>query len=71
VSWEDTTCPCGDRKARETMLCAACEEYLKDHPAMKCFRDTTNPQGGRRHSAIILLSCARARKRHQAQGGAR
>lgn len=63
MSYEDTNCVCGERKELETLLCAACAEHLKDHPAMKYLRDTTNPTGGRRHSAIVLLACARARKR--------
>lgn len=67
MSWEDTNCPCGDRKERETMLCKSCEDYLASHPAMKHFRDTECPVAGRRHAAIVLLTCARSRKRHQAR----
>jgi hypothetical protein len=67
MSWEDTDCPCGGKKERETMLCRECETYLADHPAMKHFRDEQCPPAGRRHAAIVLLTCSRSRKRHQAK----
>ena len=67
MSWEDTNCPCGGKKERETMLCRECETYLADHPAMKHFRDEQCPPAGRRHAAIVLLTCSRSRKRHQAK----
>lgn len=63
MSYENTNCPCGGKKPTDTMLCAECETALADHPAMKWFKDTKEPVESRRHSAIILVTAARQRKR--------
>ncbi len=70
MSYEDTNCPCGDRKPTDTMLCDACMEYLKDHRAMAEFQSGAAVES-RRHAATILLSLARGRKRRMANAPAR
>jgi hypothetical protein len=63
MSYEDTNCPCGHRKERDTMLCADCMTAFKDHPSMKGFlnADGTWSIPARRQSAIILVTLARKR----------
>ena len=68
MSYEDTSCPCGGKKERETMLCNDCEQYLADHPAMAVFKDKSNSNESRRHAAMILLTLARKRKSNLARG---
>ena len=63
MSYEDTNCPCGGTKERETMLCKECMEALKDHPCMKGFLSSTESTQSRRHDAIVLVSLAARRKR--------
>lgn len=65
MSYEDTNCPCGDRKPTDTMLCDACMEDLKDRREMAIFR-SAEPVESRRHAATILLALARGRKRRMA-----
>ena len=62
MSWENEVCPCGGRKARETMLCERCREALADTYEMAVFSDETADHGQRRAAAIRLLSMARRRK---------
>lgn len=64
MSYEDTKCPCGDKKPTDTMLCDACVEYMKDHPSMVTFRSDAEIHD-RRHAALVLLTLARGRKRRQ------
>lgn len=63
MSYEDTNCPCGGKKLRETMLCADCETAFASHPSMKVFKDETYSLDARRHAAIVLLTLSRKRKR--------
>jgi hypothetical protein len=65
MSYEDTKCPCGDRKPTDTMLCDACLDDLKDRREMATFR-SAEPVEYRRHAATILLELARGRKRRMA-----
>lgn len=62
MSWENEVCPCGGRKARETMLCERCREALADTYEMAVFSDETADHGQRRAAAIRLLSMARRRE---------
>ena len=43
MSYEDTNCPCGDNKERDTMLCATCMETFKDRREMKTFLNGNEP----------------------------
>ncbi len=62
MSYEGTTCPCGGKKAPNTMLCDGCMTEFKDHPAMASFTDKKNDVEIRRHAALTLLTLARGRK---------
>lgn len=64
MSYEDTNCPCGGTKERETMLCKECMEALKDHPCMRGFLDARQSTQSRRHDAVVLVTLA-ARRKHQ------
>ena len=64
MSYEDTNCPCGDRKERETMLCAACMADMIDHPSMRVFQSAA-PVEDRKYAATVLLTLARGRKRRE------
>lgn len=62
MSYEGTKCPCGGKKASNTMLCNGCMTAFANHPSMKVFLDTNADREARRHSAMILLEMARVRK---------
>jgi hypothetical protein len=66
MSYENTSCPCGDKKPTDTMLCDGCETTFADRYETKAMRDTTLPVESRRHAAIVLVTLARSRKRHGA-----
>lgn len=59
MSYEDTNCPCGGKKERDTMLCDRCESDLAQHPSMPVFKNLENALESRRHAAIVLLSLSR------------
>jgi hypothetical protein len=63
MSYEDTKCPCGDKKPVDTMLCDVCMETFKDRKEMGFFKDGNEPVESRRHAATILLALSRGRKR--------
>lgn len=59
MSYENTECPCGGKKERDTMLCNACFTELDGHPAMKIFKDAEARVESRRHADVILISCSK------------
>jgi hypothetical protein len=63
MAFDDTKCPCGDKKLTDTLLCDACETAFANHPSMRVFKDFTVTDAGRRHAAIVLVTMARGRKR--------
>jgi hypothetical protein len=63
MSYEDTHCPCGDRKPTDTMLCDVCLADLAARREMMIFKDGTQDMESRRHAASILLTLSRSRKR--------
>jgi hypothetical protein len=63
MSYENTSCPCGGRKERETMLCAPCIAATEGTIEAAVMHDTTRTWQTRRNAAIRLI--AMARKRHQ------
>lgn len=63
MSFENNLCPCGGKKERETMLCAACESKFAGHPSMAAFKNHDLPVTARRHAAEVLISLARCRNR--------
>lgn len=62
MSYEGTTCPCGDKKQANTMLCTSCMDAFANHPSMAVFQNTNGDREQRRHAAMILLELARSRK---------
>ena len=63
MSYDDTRCPCGDRKPTDTMLCDACVSHLQARREMAIFRSPDDDVQYRRHAAVVLLALARGRKR--------
>ena len=66
MSYENTACPCGGRKERETMICADCADYIESTNAafdLSRLKDHTFPVGTRRGMAIRVLTISRNRKR--------
>lgn len=63
MAYEDTNCPCGGKKARETMLCPACQQEFAQRREMAGFQNETAGFEYRRHCAIALLGMARRRSR--------
>ena len=63
MSYENTNCPCGGRKERETMLCSTCVAYTAATIEAAVMSDASRTWQTRRNAAIRLI--ATARKRHQ------
>jgi hypothetical protein len=63
MSYENTSCPCGDKKPTDTMLCDACLTSFAGRRELTDMRDSTMPVEWRRNAAIILLQLARSRNR--------
>ena len=61
MAYDDTHCPCGGHKLRETMLCDPCEAHLADRPENLIMRDPLTTWEGRRSAAIRLIALARKR----------
>lgn len=66
MAFEDTHCPCGDSKERETMLCAKCEECFAATTESAVLRRDDYALELKRSAAIRLLNLARKRKRQSA-----
>lgn len=62
MSYENTECPCGDKKDRDAMLCSKCLAEFADHPSMKIF-NSDQPAATRRFAAIVLLALSRKRNK--------
>jgi hypothetical protein len=65
MSYENTKCPCGGSKQRETMICQACTDHLSgtNPHEIKGYQDSANHSAeSRRNMAIRLLAAARRRK---------
>ena len=65
MSYENTNCPCGGKKERETLICAKCEETFADTYELRVVKEATADICYRRSSAIKLLSMARRRNRRE------
>lgn len=63
MSYEDTKCPCGDKKIPDTMLCDTCLSAFAHRPEMATFNDGGESVEYRRHAATILITLAHGRKR--------
>jgi hypothetical protein len=62
MSYENTVCPCGDKKPADTMLCDECYKAFRDRREMDDYQDPTLPLEYRRHAAVVLVALARGRK---------
>lgn len=66
MSYENTACPCGGKKERETMICAACADYIESttaHVDLARHNDQAFSVESRRGMAIRMLTIARGRTR--------
>lgn len=61
MAYDDTHCPCGGFKFRETMLCVQCVTHLADQPESRLLQDLTTTWETRRSCAIRLIAMARQR----------
>jgi hypothetical protein len=61
MSYENTECPCGGKKDRETMICYECQKEFSDTFEMRIVSDLDKEPWHRRPAAIRLLSMARRR----------
>lgn len=61
MAYEDTHCPCGGKKERETMLCPLCMEWLRLHPSMRAWQNPTNSWDYQRQAAMVLVLLAHRR----------
>ena len=62
MSYENTECPCGGRKERETMLCHECEAAFAGESDFRIIKDDSFSFSARRGAAITLLSKSRTRR---------
>jgi hypothetical protein len=66
MSYENTACPCGGKKERETMICADCVDYIESttaHTDLARHKDYSFSVEARRWMAIRVLTIARSRRR--------
>jgi hypothetical protein len=69
VSYENTECPCGGKKQRETLICEACALHITEMHNdsgrfdLSHYQDNTYPQETRRRMAINVLALARRRNK--------
>lgn len=61
MAYEDTKCPCGGKKLRETMLCDDCEVHVADRVEYKIMHDLSMSWDSRRSAAVRLIGLARKR----------
>ena len=63
MSYESTTCPCGGKKERETMICDPCKAFASTTAAndLALYEDHRIPVETRRAMAIRILAIARRR----------
>ena len=63
MSYENTSCPCGGRKERETMICADCVTAINavNPNDLALCEDHRIPTSTRRAMAIRILANARRR----------
>ena len=62
MSYENTSCPCGEKKLTDTMLCAACETVVAGSYDRKAMDDHREPFELRRHAAMRVLAVSRRRR---------
>jgi hypothetical protein len=62
MSYEDTNCPCGGTKERQTMICHQCQTTFAATTEMAALNIPEWPIEAKRVAAIRLLSMCRRRK---------
>jgi hypothetical protein len=62
MSYENTACPCGEKKLTDTMLCAACEAAVAGTYDRKAMDDQSNAFELRRQAAMRVLAVSRRRR---------
>jgi hypothetical protein len=63
MSYENTACPCGNKKPINTMLCDSCLAQFSSHPATTDMNNAKLPVEVRRHAAITLVTLSRRRQK--------
>lgn len=61
MSYENNSCPCGNKKPTDTLLCDDCFSCFSGRKEMAIFAGKAGPEI-RRNAAIILLMLSRRRK---------
>lgn len=67
MAYEDTKCPCGDKKPTDTMLCSTCENHFSGRKEMAEYQNPELSTEYRRNAAIIIVTLARRRKRENSK----
>lgn len=62
MSYENTACPCGEKKLTDTMLCLACETAVAGTYDRKAMDDHRVDFEHRRHAAMRVLAVSRRRR---------
>jgi hypothetical protein len=66
MSYENTSCPCGGKKERETLICRECAVHIlatTDGFNLERYQDESFTKEARRNMAMRLLSMARRRNK--------
>ncbi len=66
MSYENTSCPCGGKKEKETLICRECVVHIyavTDGFDLERYRDESFTTEARRSMAIRLLTAARKRSK--------
>jgi hypothetical protein len=69
MSYENTECPCGGKKERETLICKNCDKHIwetTDRFELDHLNDESFTLEARRGMAVRLLSMARRRNKRLA-----
>ena len=62
MSYENTDCPCGGQKQRETMLCPECVSATAGTADAECLANPAMSWEHRRTAAMRLLAVSRRRR---------
>jgi hypothetical protein len=66
MSYENTECPCGGTKERETIICQACRLQFAEAIELDAMDNLKFPMETRRSAAIRVLAMARKRNKRLA-----
>jgi len=71
MSYENTACPCGQKKEPQTMICKACIDHVEESPARQLlarWQDKDETLETRRGAAVRILEISRRRLKSPALG---